>query len=248
MIEAYFRPTDLAEALEILSRKDGKYLPLGGGVTLSSGVDQAVSLVDLQLLGLNELRQEGQFLQIGATAKLQDLAVSSHIQPELKKALLAEANINLRQQATAAGALITANGRSAFGTAFLALDAVLAWLPGETEQSIGDYFTLRIPPRGARLITKIQIPLNCVFSFEKVARTPDDLPILCIAMARWPSGRTRIALGGYGSGPVLAFDAPEAGGVAEAVRDALSRADDVWASAAYRQDVGAKLVLRMMAG
>ncbi|MHB8818938.1 MAG: FAD binding domain-containing protein [Bellilinea sp.] len=246
MIEAYFRPKDLDEAVEILSRKDGKYLPLGGGVTLSRGSDDPISLVDLQSLGLDGISQEGQFLIIGATAKLQDLAEFTTLQPDLKCAILSESNINLRRQATAAGALVTANGRSTFGTVLLALDAVLKWLPGEWEQYLGEYFALRIPPRDARLVTKIQVPLNCEISFEKVARTPEDLPILCIALARWPSGRTRIALGGYGPTPILAFDAPEPGGVEDAVTDALSRAEDAWASAAYRQDVGAKLIRRMM--
>lgn len=246
MIQTYYRPKTLDEAVQILSRTDGTYLPLGGGVTLSQGSDEAVSVVDLQALSLDQLLAEGQFLHIGAAAKLQDLAEFASIQPGLKMAIYSETNLNLRRQATVAGALITANGRSTFAAAMLALDAVLTWMPGELEQAVGDYFALRTTPRAAKLVTKAQIPLNVEFSFEKVSRTPEDLPILCAALARWPSGRTRIALGGFGAAPILAFDAPESGGVDTAVTDALSRADDAWASAAYRQDVGAALILRML--
>ncbi len=246
MIQAYYRPKDVDEAVQILSRTDGTFLPLGGGVTLSQGSEDAISVVDLQALGLDRISAEGQFLQIGAAAKLQDLAEYPSIQPGLKTAISSETNLNLRRQATIAGTLITANGRSTFGTAMLALDAVLTWVPGELEQALGEYFALRSTPHSAKLVTKIQIPLNVKLAFEKVSRTPDDLPILCAVIARWPSGRTRIALGGFGLAPILAFDAPESGGVETAVSDALSRAEDAWASAAYRQDVGAILIRRMM--
>lgn len=246
MIEAYYRPKDIDEAIQILSRSDGKYLPLGGGVTLSRGMDDSISLVDLQALDLDRIEQEGQFLRIGATVKLQDLAEFDLIQPGLKAAIVSETNINLRRQASVAGALITANGRSTFGTAMLAMDASLTWLPDQWEQPLGEYFALRLPPREAKLVTKLQIPLNADLSFEKVSRSPDDLPILCIALARWPSGRTRIALGGFGPSPIIAFDAPEPGGVDAAVSDALTRAEDAWASADYRRDIGAMIIRRMM--
>lgn len=246
MIEAYYRPKDLDEAVRLLKRTDGKFQPLGGGVTLSQGLEEAISVVDLQALGLDKIVAEGQFLQIGATAKLQDLAEFTSIQPDLKSAILAETNINLRRQASVAGALISANGRSTFGTAMLAMDADLTWIPETVEQGLGEYFTLRYPPRGTKLVTRVQIPLNVELSFEKISRSPDDLPIFCAALAQWPSGRTRIALGGFGLAPILAFDAPEPGGVDAAVSDALSRAEDSWASAAYRQDVGATIIRRMM--
>jgi CO/xanthine dehydrogenase FAD-binding subunit len=246
MIRAYYRPKDLTEALEILSRTDGEYRPLGGGVTLSQNQEQTVSVVDLQSLGLNSLTQEGQFLQIGATTTLQSLAVMENLQPGLRSAIQSETNFNLRHQATVAGALISASGRSTFGTALLALDAVLHWLPDSQDQMLGEWFALHQPPMNSRLITRIQIPLNASLAFDTIGRTPADLPIICAAVAKWPSGRTRITLGGFGSAPILALDAPEPGGAEAAVRDALSRAGDQWASAEYRQDAGARLILRLM--
>lgn len=246
MIEAYYRPKDLDEAIRMLSRADGRYLPLGGGVTLSSWSEDPISVVDLQALGLDSINVEGKTLAIGATARLQDLAEVKEIQPDLGSAILSETNINLRCQATVAGALVTASGRSTFGTAMLALDAILTWAPDREEQSLGEYFALHLPSQGGKLITRVQIPLNVDLKFEKVSRTPDDLPIICVASAHWPSGRTRVALGGFGPSPILAFDAPEAGGVENAVKDALSRAEDAWASSAYRQEVGFNLIKRMM--
>jgi CO/xanthine dehydrogenase FAD-binding subunit len=112
--------------------------------------------------------------------------------------------------------------------------------------SLGDL----LPVRGERLegclITNITIPLNARLAYEVVARTPADLPIVCVALARWPSGRVRLALGGYGTAPVLALDGPEAGGAEQAAKIAYSQAGDEWASAEYRQDMAAVLALRCL--
>jgi hypothetical protein len=67
---------------------------------------------------------------------------------------------------------------------------------------------------------------------------------VCAAVVMWPSGRTRVALGGFGSSPALAFDGSETEGVEIAARDAYSQAGDEWASAEYRQDVAGVLVKR----
>ena len=246
MIKAYYRPKDLTEAVEILSRSDGEYRPLGGGVTLSQMSAQPISVVDLQSLGLNSLTQEGQFLQIGATTTLASLANLDYLQPGLKSAIRLEANNNLRQQATVAGTLVSSGGRSTFGTVLLALDALLHWLPVDLDQALGEWLTLRQAPVKALLINRIQFALNASLAFDTIGRTPDDLPVICAAVAKWPSGRTRITLGGFGAAPILALDAPEPGGAEVAVRDALSRAADPWASAEYRQEAGARLVLRLM--
>jgi CO/xanthine dehydrogenase FAD-binding subunit len=85
-------------------------------------------------------------------------------------------------------------------------------------------------------------------SYEYVARSPADQPIVCVAAAVWPSGRTRIALGGYGAAPVLAFDGSEAEGAQVAVQSAYSQAEDEWASAEYRREVASILARRCIQG
>jgi len=106
--------------------------------------------------------------------------------------------------------------------------------------NIGDFLPLR--PRG--LITSITIPLNAKIAFEYVSRTPADKPIVCVALAQWPSGRTRLAVGGYGKAPMLAMDGTESEGVEAAARNAFHEANDEWASAEYRMDVAATLAKR----
>jgi len=132
----------------------------------------------------------------------------------------------------------------------LGLDARLTILskedqPGE-EVHLGDL----LPFRGERLrrhiVTKIAFLSNARLAYEYVARTPADQPIVCVAVARWPSGRTRVSLGGYGSQPIVAMDGPEPGGVETAARTAYSQAADVWASAEYRSDVAGVLATRCL--
>jgi hypothetical protein len=93
----------------------------------------------------------------------------------------------------------------------------------------------------------VRIPLNVTLRFEMVARSPMDRPVVCAAVASWPSGRTRVALGGYGKAPILAMDGPEPVGAAVAAREAYRFAEDEWAGADYRMEVAGKLVGRMVA-
>jgi CO/xanthine dehydrogenase FAD-binding subunit len=96
------------------------------------------------------------------------------------------------------------------------------------------------------LITKVILPLNLRLAYEYVARTPADLPIICAAVAKWPSGRTRLALGGFGSAPTLAFDGTESLGIEVAAQNAYSQAGDEWASSAYRQEIAGVLARRCL--
>lgn len=241
MIKDYHRPTTLEEALTYL--KQPNTVPLGGGTLLSRPSPDAVSVVDLQLLGLNYLRPKGNTLEIGATVTLQQLLESEFCPPALKTAINLEAPLNLRNSATVAGTLVAADGRSTFACALLALDAKITVSSNQSSViSIGEFLPLR--PKG--LITQIVVPLNVKFAFEYVARTPSDKPILCAALTQWKSGRTRLALGGWGKSPSLAMDGTEAEGIETAAQNACHEAADEWASAEYRMDVGAVLAKRCL--
>jgi CO/xanthine dehydrogenase FAD-binding subunit len=246
MITTYHRPKTLDEALTLLSRPN--ILPLGGGTLLSKPQSDSVEAVDLQSLGLDIVQKQGNNLEIGATATLQGLLENEDCPHALKSALKLEAPLNLRNLATVAGTLVSCDGRSTFATVMLALDAKIEQtLLGDSKTetrllNIGEFIPLR--PRG--LITSITVPLNVKLAFEYVSRTPADKPIVCAALAGWNSGRTRLALGGYGKGPLLAMDGTEAEGLETAARNAFHEATDEWASAEYRMDVAATLAKRCL--
>lgn len=241
MITAYHRPQTLDEALKLLTQPNT--LPLGGGTLLSQPTTDPVSVVDLQRLGLDALRVKGNDLEIGATCTLQSLLESEHCPETLKAAIKLEAPINIRNTATVAGTLVSADGRSPFATMLLAMDAKVTVVSGQSSVvSVGEF--LLIHPKG--LITQIALPLNTKIAFEFVSRTPADKPIICAALAQWNSGRTRLTLGGYGKSPMLAMDGTEADGLDTAAQNAYHEANDEWASAEYRMDIAATLAKRCL--
>lgn len=264
MIREYHRPQTLDEALTLLTRPNT--VPLGGGTLLSARTTVPVSVVDLQSLGLNTIKKQGNNLEIGATTTLQQLIEDDNCPGALKSALKLEAPLNLRNSATVAGTLVACDGRSTFATALLAMDTKIHMtiLPVGYDvdhskvdsriSNIGDF----LPLRQSGLITSIQIPVNIKLAFEYVSRTPADKPIVCAALAQWNSGRTRLALGGYGKSPMLAMDGTEAEGLdvstsdfvlrsaQTAARNAFHEATDEYASAEYRSNVAAVLAKRCL--
>jgi CO/xanthine dehydrogenase FAD-binding subunit len=247
MITEYHRPSTLEAALKLLRRKTPATRPLGGGTVLSASNTDTAAVVDLQALKLNKISLRGKTLHIGATATLQSLLDTEGILPALASAIKHEATYNLRQVATVAGILVAAGGRSPFAAVMLAIDAQLDLQPKDESITYGELLALRAEKLRGKLITRIIISTAAKLSYQYVARTPADLPIVCIALAQWPSGRTRLAAGGFGAAPVLALDGRDSSGITEALENALTGASDQWATAEYRHEAGRALLQRASA-
>jgi CO/xanthine dehydrogenase FAD-binding subunit len=141
------------------------------------------------------------------------------------------------------------NGRSSIVSVFLALDADILFQEKKKQSDqlkLGDFLPVRKEFIQGKVITEIILPKQILSAYNYVARTPADLPIVAAAAAKWPSGRTRIVLAGYGDQPKMVFDGPDSEGAEIAARDAYSEAGDQWASAEYRSDVAAALVVRCL--
>ncbi len=253
MIIEYHRPETLEEALQLLSRTEPPTFPLGGGTVLNQPSKQEFAVVDLQALGLNQINSQGKVLEIGAAVRLQALLERSDALPALAQAIRHEAGYNLRNMATVAGTLVASDGRSPFATVMMALDAQLTLLgapdgaePQPVISGLGNVLPLRPEALVQRLITTVAIPLNVQLAYEYVARTPADLPVVCVAVAQWPAGRTRVVLGGFGASPLLAMDGPQPEGAETAAREAFRQAGDQWASAEYRSEIAAVLTGRCL--
>lgn len=255
MIVEYHRPKTVEGALKLLSRTDIVTVPLGGGTAIRRTLSDPIAVVDLQELKLNTVQGRGNILEVGATVTLQTLLDTPDLPVALYKAIRHEVAYNIRQVATVVGSLVASDGRSPFATALLALDTQLSIISRDETQnppldlnneliSLGDLFPLRKELLRGRLVTQVQLPLHVRLAYEYVARTPADRPIVCVALAQWHSGRTRVALGGYGQAPVVVMDGPEAEGAQAAAQNAYSHAVDDWASAEYRQEVVGVLTRR----
>lgn len=264
MIVEYHRPATLQAALELLARSSPLTLPLAGGTVLNRFSLEPFAVADLQALGLNGLERQGATarpsLMVGAMVTLQQILDFPDLPEALCRAVRHEAAYNQRQVATLAGTLTTADGRSPLAAVLLALDALLTLQSqdgGQEQISLGDWLPRRsVTPMGftysgrGQLITAIRIPLDACPAYEYVARTPADRPIVCAAAARWPKGRLRLTLGGFGNAPVLVMDGPETRDgshlLAEAARSAYAEAGDAWASAEYRREIAAVLSRRCL--
>jgi putative selenate reductase FAD-binding subunit len=249
MITEYHRPTSLEELLHLVSRKSPRTIVLGGGLYINEIIKEPIAVADLQNLGMTAILSKGKDLRLGAAVTLQAMLDSELLPLALQKSVKHQETNNRRQVATLAGSLITANGRSAVAGVFLALDAelVISGEKVETEKiRYGDFLPVREEKLVGRVITEVNIPTDVRISYQYVARSPADLPIVGAAVAQWPSGRTRAVLIGYGDQPVMVLDGPAADGIVEAAKDAYSTADDQWAGAAYRSDTAGILVKRCL--
>jgi CO/xanthine dehydrogenase FAD-binding subunit len=246
MIEDYIRPASIAEAVSLLSDKTKVLKPLGGGTSISREKNKQFGVVDLQGLGLDHLEQTGQHIKAGAATKLKTFLGHSAVHPEIQRSILMDTTDNIRNAASFGGWLISSDGRSVFSTVMLALDASMTWEPGGISIQMGDWLPLRRKEAPGVLMTEVNWPVQPYVAFEYVARSPKDRPILIVAVAQWRSGRTRIALGGFGVTPIIAMDGPDDSGADVASRDAFYKAGDQWASAQYRREVVSTLAVRCL--
>jgi CO/xanthine dehydrogenase FAD-binding subunit len=246
MISTYHRPQTLEQALALISRTNPRTLPLGGGTYLSHSSHEIYEVVDLQNLGINKIKLTGNYLEIGATVTLENLVDNKDFPINLRSAIKLEAPFNIRNAASVAGTIAISDGRSSFNSAMLALDAKILIQPGDQDFQIGNLLPLRESLLQRRLIIKIVIPININIAFEYVARTPVDKPIVSVTVAQWPSGRTRIALSGYGKIPLLAMDGSESTGFEAALQNVFSDARDERGTAEYRQEVAIILAKRCL--
>ncbi len=216
-ITEYHRPGSVDEALRLLARSSVTTVPIGGGSQLAAQRGRDVeAVVDLRDLGLSYVRGEGNALRVGATTTLQTLIDSPDSvgawNGELAQVTRLTAARNLREQGTIAGTLVSAEGNNPLAVLLLALDATLT-IVGSTNQivALDTFFKQPRSRLAGSLITEIGIPLpqlSAAAAFERVSRTPADLPIVCAAVrAQIEKGVVRdirIGLGGVGSNPIRA--------------------------------------------
>lgn len=246
MITTYRRPKTFDKAISLLSDKSLNAVALAGGTFIKDFSDKPITVVDLQALGLDVVEVVNQEVEAGSMVTMQKLRESDAANNALRRAIMLEAGKNVCNTMTLAGHLASCDGRSPLTTALLALDVSMTWQPGNIRVQLGDHLPVRSHESPGLFISGLSWKHDICLTFEYVARSPLDRPIVCVALAQWPSGRTRLALGGYGNAPIIAFDGPEPAGIEYAAKNAFYDADDEWASAEYRQEVAVTLARRCL--
>ncbi len=196
MIVEYQRPSTLEEAILLLKRDNPKSVPMGGGTILSKKSRDDIAVVDLQSLGMDNVKVLKDQVVIGATATLQKIMDTPGIPQFVAQNIQLEATWNIRNVGTLAGTLLSVNGQSVLAATLLAFNAVLVWEPCGIEQQLEGFYENRTAPKNCLLIKSISLDPGIKINGETVRKTPRDLPLLSIYISKEPSGKERIILGG----------------------------------------------------
>ncbi len=261
----YHKPATLDEAMKLLRRTRIRTVPLAGGTSLVPEAARDVqAVVDLNALELSYIKTSDASgkppgLEIGATTRLQALvdheAIRSYAGGTLATAILDSASRNTREAASLAGSIVAAPGNSPLFTMLLALDArlIVRAARGTREDEVAlPYWTPQ--PRSLILrVTLPALPAHTRAAYEKVARTPADLPIVCAAaratIDQDQLRNVRLALGGVAEKPIV-ITSP-AGSIEDMAQLAVSTvtpSDDYFASADYRREMVGVLTRRALSG
>jgi putative selenate reductase FAD-binding subunit len=246
----YLRPKTIDEALELLSEG----IPLAGGTQLTAERYELSRVIDLQPLGLDQLREQDGVVHIGAMTTLQQLMATEVPLPErLKEACRSEAAWNIRNQATLGGLLMSADGRSPLLTVLAALDPQLKLAPGEEKVNLATFFKRRSSKVRNFLLLEIFFNKPVCFAYDFVARAPMDIPLVSAAAAVVSRDKesVQIAIGGYGEQPIFWSEILDAddqaavlSAVAEKAKQRFEAAADAFASAEYRAEIAGTLSRR----
>ena len=260
---AYYRPSDIAEAVRCLQDYDGGARVLAGGQSLVPMMNMRLwrpdALVDINgLSDLAVLTAEGDETRIGALIRYSTLEFSPLIAerlPLLRAMVAFVGDRQVRNRGTIGGSLVQGDPTGEIPLGCLVLGATVSVLGPSGARTIamadlyeGAYAATLAPDE---LLTEIRVPKHPPhFAFRECCRRHNDFCVLSVAATgyvandgRW-SG-LRIGLGGVNDTPVLAeagmallegsrLDDADIATAGKAAIQAIDPPDDIRGSAEYR--------------
>ncbi len=221
---SYHRPENLNDARKLLADDGSQPLLIHPRMDVEpySTVD---AVVDLSLLNLNTIKQDGDVIRIGAMTTLQDVADSPLLRT-LARGILPEAasltaHLGLRNASTIGGVMM--NPQSA-------VDVMLALLALGVD--VGAHG--RAPLQNE---ISFSVSSSARAALERVARTPRDAPIVAVCALK-DKNVTRVAVGGVGISPMLVDPAKE--------QESISPLADFRGSVEYQREMVGVLMKRAM--
>ncbi len=203
MQNAYHRPGSLEEAVALLAA-EGSVVLAGGTVLNASRLPEQFELVDLQALGLSEIRAGDGTVRMGSMVRLQDLSESDAVPVVLRDLARREGPNTLRALATIGGTVAAADPESGLLAGLLAFDGVvlLRGPQGETRMAVREL--LADPSRlEGSVITHVVVQAGGEAAFESTGRTPADCPIVTAVGRVDGRGTLHLALTGVAGIPLM---------------------------------------------
>jgi CO/xanthine dehydrogenase FAD-binding subunit len=226
-VEAFYRPTSVREALQLLHQGKGSARIVAGCTDVVVQDDRSIRfLIDITRAGLNYVRRRGGNWAIGATTTMAQIEASPEL-GALAGGILAGAaatcgSVQIRNMATIGGNMSNGSPAADLATPLLALgaSATIAESQGRRKMPLADYLAIA---RSRKLANAVLVELNfadppsgtrCGWSFEKFGRTAVDISIVNVAAGLQLDARQRvkwasIALGAVASTPVRMTEAEE---------------------------------------
>jgi CO/xanthine dehydrogenase FAD-binding subunit len=234
---AYWRPSTLEQALELLERPGAVVLAGGTRLNGSSSAEE-VEVVDLQALRLDDLRAEpGDVLRIGAMVTLQRLVDSDEVPDVVREAARREQPSTLRAQGTVGGCIATGHAESELVAALLVHEAVVQVATSTVTEAFPLERVLDEEPLlTGCVLTSLSIRTDGATAAAHTARTPADRAIVA-AFGRATAYGPLIALTGVASTPVLVQPG-----------DDLHPIGDFRGSSDYRRALADVLMTRVLEG
>lgn len=254
MIEQFFRPDSVEQALELKRRYQDEAVWFAGGSKLNATptrTDKKIA-ISLQDLELDWIDWDNGALRIGAMSRLQSLRDARFIPAALREALGFVYSRHVRNQSTIGGEIAARQEESVLLPVLLALDAELVFGNGET-LSIEDYLACPCD----RLLTEIIIkdPYRTCAT-RKISRSQAGLTVVTAAVAMTDHDGMRIALDGVASKALRLHDVEkqnlEGNALEQAVANAIFPQEDLRGSVAYKRYItgvsGSRPVCRLPTG
>lgn len=240
LIRAYYRPTSLAEALQLLARPGMTTAVLAGGTYLNAHAEGVDEVVDLQALGLDSVTVADGRLHVGAMTRIQTLVETAAAPTVLRQAAHREGPNTFRHQGTVGGAIVRADPESELLAALLVFEAEVTVqnLAGRRTLALADFLADVPAALAGGILTAVSVATTGTAAAERVARTPADKPIVAAVGRKTPEGRLLLALCGVAKTPVL---------VAPDRLNELQPPADFRGSSEYRREMAVLLSQRVLA-
>lgn len=234
MIEAYYRPATLEQAVALLEAEDAAVLA-GGTSLIAEGGPAAV--VDLQDLGLDTIDLDADRIKVGAMSRLRDFADTDVVPQPLRELARREAPNTIRNAATVGGTIASGDPESELLAGLLVYETTVTTISRDSNAKTGldDYLDAR--PGG--IITEVSVAADGRASTARTGRTPADRPIVMAVARRRTDGSVLLAFTGIDSAPRVIDPS--------AVAD-LNPPADFRGSSEYRRHLARVLGLRAIAG
>lgn len=268
----YFAPTSLDEAVRELGNAEFAKV-MAGGMSLIPLMKLRLLSPDLvvdigRVSGLDELRDAGDHVAIGALVRHRDTARSEVVPTALRQAASWTGDVQVRNRGTTCGAVAHADVAADQPAAILALGATMvARGPGGTREIPSDEFfvdALTSALNPDEILTEIRIPKRGGGSaYDKLGRRGGHTDYAVAGAAAWVAlsdgsvTDARIALTGVGTRPELAravmesivgTDGSEAAVAAAAERavEGINVIEDLYGSVDYKAHLAKVMVRRAL--